>query len=111
MKCETVRDKLMDYLFTELKPEEARQVALHLKSCPECRAEFQDFRATVAVMGKWPQVEPGKDLVFIAPGENSLRNRLRSFTSVHGLLRWTGRIAFPAIVRWPPSCPSAVGRG
>lgn len=98
MNCETVRDKLMGYLFGELEQEEARQVALHLKSCPECRAEFQEFRATVNVMEKWPQVDPRKEMIFIAPEENSLRKWLRSVTSVSGLWRWSGRIAFAAII-------------
>ena len=101
MKCNDVKNKMMDYLFNELSEAETSSYKTHLKECHECQNELQKFSSTVNIMNKWPEVEPKRDMVFITPKTSFIEKVKQSFhndaykTSV---LRWTGRFAVAAIV-------------
>ena len=46
MKCSKIQDKLLEYVYGELKPEDAVRVEQHLKDCPECAAALKDIEFT-----------------------------------------------------------------
>lgn len=57
MDCKNCRSLLPDLL---LEPEHTitPATAAHLDACPECRAEFDDLRATMTLLGDWTAPEP-----------------------------------------------------
>ena len=57
MNCTTCREILPDLLF-EPGFVPGPDAAAHLDSCPECRAELQDLRATLDLMNEWTAPEP-----------------------------------------------------
>jgi hypothetical protein len=67
MKCNEIKDKMMDYLFNELSEDENKLIKTHLKSCKECSTELENFSSTVKVMEKWPEIEPEEKMVFVTP--------------------------------------------
>jgi len=51
-----VRDNLSAYLDGRLSARQAARVEAHLRDCPECRAELESLRATVALLKSLPDV-------------------------------------------------------
>jgi gas vesicle protein len=50
MACKEWQEKLMDFVLEELRPEEARELELHVSSCAECAGalnEFKDLHASL----------------------------------------------------------------
>ena len=62
MKCDLVKDELMDYVFSELDDLSREKIDEHLKKCESCSNEIVEFNQTVAVMKKWHQVEPAQKM-------------------------------------------------
>ncbi len=46
MDCQTCKDRLLDYLYSELSPQQQTEMEKHLQSCRECALEFEDLRLT-----------------------------------------------------------------
>lgn len=68
MKCENIREELLDLMTAEPTAEQAQ----HLASCPACAKQLGELRATMALMDEWkaPDVSPYFD--------QKLRARMRS---------------------------------
>ncbi|MBI3948937.1 MAG: zf-HC2 domain-containing protein [Acidobacteria bacterium] len=47
------REKLMDYLCQELRPDEAQAFELHLEGCPACQRDVADFRQVKEALATW----------------------------------------------------------
>jgi len=101
MNCEAVKNKMMDYLFTELDEAEQKLIADHLKDCAACTEELHEFRATVQIMEKWPEAKSAQELVFVTPKENFIGRWFKPFRfmpSIPEALKWIGRLAVGAAV-------------
>jgi hypothetical protein len=101
MKCNEIKNKMMEFLFNELSEDENKLIKNHIKSCKECSAELESFNSTVKAMEKWPEIEPEEKMVFVAPKTGLIENVKKLFQSKSkrpGVLRWTGRLAVAAIV-------------
>ena len=79
MKCNEIKNKMMDYLFNELNEEGKKHFNAHLKECQECKSELQSFNSTVKIMNKWPEVETKRDMIFITPKISLIEKIKQSF--------------------------------
>jgi len=50
MNCNETQDKLTDYVYGELSPEEAEDAEQHLRDCPKCSAQAATLRSTRAAL-------------------------------------------------------------
>jgi len=64
-------EEWMDYLYTELPPDRQTGLDGHLRACPTCRAQVDQWRATMAALDTW-----------------RLGARRASTACVPGTLRW-----------------------
>ncbi|MGA9751270.1 MAG: zf-HC2 domain-containing protein, partial [Acidobacteriota bacterium] len=63
MNCETVLERLDDYLDGALAPGERAELERHLRDCGACRGEAEGLRALLASARALPRaLEPGGDL-------------------------------------------------
>lgn len=58
MTCHDNKDLMMGYLDDELTDEQQDQFAEHLKGCPECAGELEQFRKLKAITDEVTLVEP-----------------------------------------------------
>ncbi len=58
MTCHDNKDLMMGYLDDELTDEQRGQFAEHLKGCPECAGELEQFRKLKAMTDEVTLVEP-----------------------------------------------------
>lgn len=58
MTCHDNKDLMMGYLDDELTDEQQDQFAEHLKGCPECADELEQFRKLKAITDEVTLVEP-----------------------------------------------------
>jgi len=91
MKCDLVKEQLMDYVFSELDDSSRDKIDDHLKNCESCSNEIVEFNQTVKVMKKWPQVEPTQKMIFTVQKLNFL-DRIKTF--------WTESMEASRIWRW-----------
>lgn len=70
-----VRELLSEYLEGELDEEKASQVADHLSSCEECRAEHDALKKTINVISSLTSVKAPDD--FAQKVQKRLRRRVR----------------------------------
>ncbi len=101
MKCDLVKEQLMDYIFAELDDSSRENIDEHLKKCENCSNEVAAFNQTVKVMKKWPQVEPIQKMIFTVQKLNFL-DRVKTFWSEamesSRIWRWGFRLSVTAIV-------------
>ena len=57
MACGSIRERLTALHDGELPKDEAEAVGGHVAGCPECAAELEGLRETVARLGAW-EIEP-----------------------------------------------------
>jgi hypothetical protein len=69
--CNECRELLPDLLLDPQAAAQHHSAAIHLKSCAECRSEYEGLRATFALMDDWTAPEPS------AYFDTRLRARLR----------------------------------
>lgn len=84
MKRHLSTEQLSSYLDGEVEHAAAREVEVHLASCPACRARLSSMRGLVAEIRRMERVAPPPDLVHqvraraVAQGEpRTLRRRVR----------------------------------
>lgn len=58
MRCHDNKDLMMGYLDDELTDEQRDQFAEHLKGCPECAGELEQFKKLKAITDEVTLVEP-----------------------------------------------------
>jgi len=58
-----LREKLVGYLYNDLSQDEARSFEEHLKDCPHCRQDLEDFRLVREALRSW-QVEEAPHIVW-----------------------------------------------
>ena len=100
MKCDEIKNKMMDYLFAELDETEHKQFDSHIKGCQSCKSELAEFQSTVDVAEKWPEIEPKRDIVFVTPKTN-LVEKVTHFLRPDpkkSPLRWIGRLGFVGLI-------------
>ena len=56
MKCENIREQLMEVLLGG--PEASPEVQEHLRSCAACAEELASFKQTMALLDEWRAPEP-----------------------------------------------------
>ena len=52
MSCPQYQERLTELLYDALEPGDAATVRSHIATCPDCRAEWQQLEATVALLDK-----------------------------------------------------------
>jgi hypothetical protein len=59
MRCEEIKERFIDLLYDEQgTPSASPELRGHLASCPACRQEFEELRATRAALATWKDEEP-----------------------------------------------------
>jgi predicted anti-sigma-YlaC factor YlaD len=58
MTCHDWKDMMMGYLDNELDEEQKKRFEEHLKGCPECKKELQEFKNLKAITDEVTLVEP-----------------------------------------------------
>lgn len=58
MECDGVRDRLLDVGLGGAEGSPAGDVASHLETCADCRAELEALRGTWALLDRWPGAAP-----------------------------------------------------
>lgn len=56
MKCEKIREQMLDLMTTQAPPEP--EVQEHLGGCEKCAAEFESMKQTMALLDEWQAPEP-----------------------------------------------------
>jgi hypothetical protein len=93
MSHEEMQERLLDLLYGELPPREARQVEDHAASCEACRAELERMRATRGLMASLPEEpapERGERILLAAAREAARRRAARPWLPRWA---WTGALA------------------
>jgi hypothetical protein len=67
------QENLSPFLDRQLTPREQTRVTSHLQECPDCRADLQSLRQTVAVLRAVPAVKPPR--TFFIPASEGVRKR------------------------------------
>ncbi len=107
-------DALLDYVYGELSPEEARRVQAHLDRCPECASHVAGYRAVRGAARALPRELPagGAEALLLAARQTAERTRRRRLAFRAGTLVTAALAAAlvlislrPAVV---PEAPSAV---
>ena len=73
MNCAEIQDKLLDWTYDELPPEEGEALQQHLGQCPECAASLERWRHTRQLLE--------------ASKRSRWRQRVRAVAGVHRLSR------------------------
>ena len=58
MNCQTIQDRLTDYITHQLEPNEQQAIEAHLDQCADCQASLQEIEATWQALGQVPRKEP-----------------------------------------------------
>lgn len=58
MNCNDVRDNLSLYIDDELSEEEKKLIEEHLKRCPECSKELEEYKKLIQMLNDLPDEEP-----------------------------------------------------
>jgi len=66
IKCNIDKTQLILYLYGELTVQEKAGFEKHQESCPDCRAEVDDYRKIMDRLAKMPMMEPA-NVVSIGP--------------------------------------------
>jgi hypothetical protein len=101
MKCETAKEQLMDYLFSELDEAAGKEMEVHLKDCKTCAQELEEHKNTVDLLEKWPEIEPKHKLVFAGPAMGFFHRLKEYWMPSAGRSRWLiwgARLAVAAVV-------------
>ena len=86
MKCENVREEMMETLLSGLEAA-SPEVQEHLRSCAACAQELASFRQTMALLDEWRAPEPSPYF------SSRLRARVREEAAAQpaGWLAWLRR--------------------
>jgi hypothetical protein len=89
MNCREICERLMDYSYDLLEPEQRGEIDRHLKSCPECAAELAKVQKGVRVFGQWKDAQPPRGLVTraVAAGREETRNAAEASKRKHRVLK------------------------
>jgi predicted anti-sigma-YlaC factor YlaD len=60
MKCEDIKLLMVEDLYSEISPENKIIFYNHLKSCPNCSAEYADLKKTSETLKLWPDEKSEK---------------------------------------------------
>lgn len=94
MKCDQLRDILIDYLYGDLSEKDYARAEEHLKQCPACRQEVAQMAATLETVRQAPTPEPSTEVLeslVRAAQEQTQKRYLRSYVP-----NWVFRPAFGA---------------
>jgi anti-sigma factor RsiW len=97
VRCDAVRDLLLDYLEGEAPLLPRRRVEAHLRACPACAAELASLRAIRGLVASAPAPAPGAE--FWREFEGEVRRRIAALPPRHPspwlrLRAWLGRLTF-----------------
>lgn len=96
MECRELNDRAVEQLIGESNEASRRDLALHLETCPACRAEMASIERTWQVLGEDPDapVTPEfRDRALALLEDEMLRRRIRAFRPK---ARWTRPLAYAA---------------
>ncbi|NIM04727.1 MAG: hypothetical protein GTO55_02205 [Armatimonadetes bacterium] len=106
MKCEDVRERLVDYLDGEISPEERAEIGAHVKACADCAKEAKELSCAEEALHTLKKVETAPDLIA------DLHRRLEGVRKPRLVWRWAGvslaaATAAAAVLLWthPWSAP------
>lgn len=97
MTCDSVRERLNDYVDGDLAAAEVHEVELHLATCTACREEERALRALLAQAAALPRVaRPERDLWPGIAEEIGRRRRILAFPARTAM--WGGLAAAAALL-------------
>ena len=62
MTCHNYKNLMMGFLDNELEPEQKKAFAEHLASCPECKAELEEFKGLKQITDEVSLIEPEEQI-------------------------------------------------
>ena len=98
MSCDVSKERLMDYLYQELEPDQHQAMEEHVEGCETCRAAEEKFAGTSRMLRAWQDEDPEMDLVFV-------QDRVPLWKSLvpDWLSGWPPNILVSSITRASPS--------
>jgi len=63
MDCQAIREQLIDYVYSELAPEDWVRVEQHLQGCTGCREELGALQRVATTLDQWQVPEPPAGMV------------------------------------------------
>ncbi|RKY89236.1 hypothetical protein DRQ09_01730 [candidate division KSB1 bacterium] len=96
MKCDEIKEKLIDLVYDEVSAEEKKKLKAHLRRCKNCKKEYMELVNTSKVLRKWKAPEPSFNFIFIKE-RISVINRLKEWFRVPGFNFKKFGIAFGGI--------------
>lgn len=106
--CRTIREHFSAYLDGALTGVSMQQVVAHLESCPECRREFDGWRAMQSALGELGPAKAPVDLALrlrVAISQEQSRTPRQTLARLH--VRWQNTMA-PFLLRASAGIASAV---
>lgn len=91
------QENLSPFLDKQLTPREQARVTRHLHECPDCRAELQSLRQTVAVLHAMPAVRPPRSF-FIPASEGVRQRQVQRNRLAYGYLQFATAVATVLLV-------------
>ncbi|MDK2855893.1 MAG: hypothetical protein PWQ86_1106 [Bacillota bacterium] len=91
MDCRAVEEKLSAYLDGQLEAKELKSVAIHLETCPSCRAELASLKETIDLVRSLEHVSPPpglKDKIMGRVDELASVRNLKESRESRGFLPW-----------------------
>ena len=102
MDCNTLNERMLDYLDDVLDEHTRQDLKAHLDSCPECSVELDSLRETCCRLDRLPTESPG-------PGSRvRFEEMLRAFELAHESAPETSSTALPGGIRWPMAAAVAL---
>jgi hypothetical protein len=87
MKCDDIKELLVDYLYRETTAEDAEQLERHTKRCKSCREELAELQKTSTLLKQWPDIDPKMKLVFVQEKKALLSSLVPSLDWRHRPIR------------------------
>lgn len=107
-QCKSIRERFSAYLDGALTGVSMQQMAAHLESCPECRHEFDGWRAMQSALAQLGPAKAPADLALrlrVAISQEQNRTARRTLQRLH--VRWQNTMA-PFLLRASAGLASAI---
>jgi len=61
MKCDQIRDRLTEFIDSELSKDEYKEFSAHIDNCIDCQRELESIKSFLDACKKWDDIRPSRD--------------------------------------------------
>ena len=82
MRCDDYKNLMIDSLYDEISKDDRSRLDEHLKTCENCRIEFNKLKSTSKTLQKWEDIEVPVNLTFIKESKSIFHNLIEKIRPV-----------------------------